>query len=165
MEALISYTFSGIALLSAVGLLVNVRNTVNAALSLVVCMLSLAVLFIVLHAEFIGVLQVMVYAGAIVVLFLFVVMLLNLRGGRMGAESHPVLKVLGGAIAVAATVKLATLLDQPLRAWADVDREFGTVEQVGRVFYTDYMLAFQAAGILLLSGIVGAVMLAKREID
>lgn len=165
MEAVLAYTFSGIALLSAIGLVVNVRNTVNAALSLVVCMLSLAVLFIILNAEFIGVLQVMVYAGAIVVLFLFVVMLLNLRGGRMGAESQPVLKVVGGAIAAAATVKLATLLDRPLRAWPAIDREFGTVEQVGRVFYTDYMLAFQVAGVLLLAGIVGAVILAKREID
>ena len=87
MEAALFYSFSGVAILSAIGLLVNVRNTVNAALSLVVCMLSLAVLFIMLNAEFIGVLQVMVYAGAIVVLFLFVVMLLNLRSGRMGSET------------------------------------------------------------------------------
>lgn len=165
MEAAVAYAFSGLALLSAIGMLVNVRNTVNAALSLVVCMLSLAVLFITLNAEFIGVLQVMVYAGAIVVLFLFVVMLLNLRGGRMGSETQPVLKLLGGAIAIGATVKLAVLLDRPARAWAEIDREFGTVEHVGRVFYTDYMLAFQVAGVLLLAGIVAAVILAKREID
>jgi len=165
MEVALFYVFSGVAIFSAIGLIVNVRNTVNAALSLVVCMLSLAVLFIMLHAEFIGVLQIMVYAGAIVVLFLFVVMLLNLRGGRMGSESQPVLKVIGGLIAVAATVKLATLLDRPLKAWPEVDREFGTVEHIGRVFYTDYILAFQVAGVLLLAGIVGAVILAKREID
>ncbi|MBW2281419.1 MAG: NADH-quinone oxidoreductase subunit J [Deltaproteobacteria bacterium] len=165
MEQILFYVFSGLAILSAIGLLVNVRNTVNAALSLVVCMLSLAVLFIMLHAEFVGVLQVMVYAGAIVVLFLFVVMLLNLRGGNMGAESQPVLKLVGGAVAVGATVKLATLLDRPLKPWADIDPEFGTVAHIGRVFYTDYMLAFQVAGVLLLAGIVAAVILAKREID
>jgi len=165
MEAALFYSFSGVAILSAIGLLVNVRNTVNAALSLVVCMLSLAVLFIMLNAEFIGVLQVMVYAGAIVVLFLFVVMLLNLRSGRMGSESQPVLKLIGGLIVVAATVKLATLLDRLPKAWPEVAPEFGTVEHVGRVFYTDYMLAFQVAGVLLLSGIVGAVILAKREVD
>jgi NADH-quinone oxidoreductase subunit J len=165
MEAALFYSFSGIAIVSAIGLLVNVRNTVNAALSLVVCMLSLAVLFIMLHAEFIGVLQVMVYAGAIVVLFLFVVMLLNLRGGRMGSERQPVLKLMAGLIVVAATVKLATLLDRPPKAWSEIDPGFGTVEHVGRVFYTDYMLAFQVAGILLLAGIVAAVILAKREID
>ncbi len=165
MEAALFYSFSGIAILSAIGLLVNVRNTVNAALSLVVCMLSLAVLFIMLNAEFIGVLQVMVYAGAIVVLFLFVVMLLNLRGGRMGSESQPVLKLIAGLIVVAATVKLTTLLDRPPKAWSEIAPGFGTVEHVGRVFYTDYMLAFQVAGILLLAGIVAAVILAKREID
>ncbi len=165
METALFYIFSGTAILSALGLLVNVRNTVNAALSLVVCMLSLAVLFIMLNAEFIGVLQIMVYAGAIVVLFLFVVMLLNLRGGPMGAENQPVLKVVGGLIAVAATVKLATLLDRPARAWSEIAEDFGSVEHVGRVFYTDYMLAFQLAGVLLLAGIVGAVILAKREID
>ena len=165
MEQILFYVFSGLSIVSAIGLLVNVRNTVNAALSLVVCMLSLAVLFIMLHAEFVGVLQVMVYAGAIVVLFLFVVMLLNLRGGRMGAESQPVLKLVGGAIAIGATVKLTTLLDRPRKPWPDVDPEFGTVAHIGQVFYTDYMLAFQVAGVLLLAGIVAAVILAKREID
>ena len=157
--------FSAAAIISAIFVVVNVRNTVNSALSLVVCMLSLAVLFILLNAEFIGVVQVMVYAGAIVVLFLFVVMLLNLRGGRMGSEAQPVLKLLAAIITVSATAKLASVLAQPPRPWPEVPAEFGTVEQVGRVFYTDYMLAFQVAGVLLLAGIVGAVMLAKRSID
>ena len=105
MEQVIFYTASGVAVLSALGMVLNVRNTINAALCLVVTMLALAVLFVMLNAEFIGVLQVMVYAGAIVVLFIFVIMLLNLRASQMGAESQPILKLLGVAlIAIAHTV-------------------------------------------------------------
>jgi NADH-quinone oxidoreductase subunit J len=165
MPEALFWTFSSLSIISAIFVILNVRNAVNSALSLVVCMLSLAVLFVLLNAEFIGVLQVMVYAGAIVVLFLFVVMLLNLRGGRMGSEGQPLLKVLSVLITLGATAKLASLLAQPARPWPDLPDGFGTVEQVGRVFYTDYMLAFQVAGVLLLAGIVGAVMLAKRSID
>ena len=79
------WIFSGASIAGAVGVIANVRNTINAALSLVATLLSLAVLYFVLEAQFIGLIQIMVYAGAIVVLFLFVIMLLNLKGGPMGA--------------------------------------------------------------------------------
>jgi NADH-quinone oxidoreductase subunit J len=165
MEAALFYSFSIIAVAGALGVLLNVRNSINAALSLVVTMLALAVLFIMLNAEFIGVLQVMVYAGAIVVLFLFVVMLLNLRGGSMGAESQPVLKAVGALIVTAVSVKLALLLQLAPRPWPEISEEYGSVAQMGQVLYTDYLLAVQAAGVLLLAGIVGAVIMAKRSID
>ena len=159
------WTFSVLAVVSATGVVLNVRNTVNAALSLVVSMLSLAVLFIVLHAEFIGVLQIMIYAGAIVVLFLFVIMLLNLRGGQMGGESQPLLKLAAGGVVIAATVKLASLLRGPPRDWAELPDGFGQVRHLGLTLYTDYLLAFEVAGVLLLAGIVGAVILAKKQVD
>jgi len=165
MEQALFYGMSGLAVLSAAGVVLNVRNTINAALSLVVTMLSLAVLFIMLHAEFIGVLQVMVYAGAIVVLFLFVIMLLNLRGGNMGAENQPVLKLVGAAVVIGATVKLTGVLSGPARDWPDVDPSFGQVRSIGLELYTDYLLAFEVAGVLLLAGIIAAVILAKKQID
>lgn len=165
MEAALFYSFSIIAVAGALGVLLNVRNSINAALSLVVTMLALAALFIMLNAEFIGVLQVMVYAGAIVVLFLFVVMLLNLRGGAMGAERQAVLKAVGGLIAAGATAKLAMVLQLAPRPWPEIGEEFGSVAQMGQVLYTDYLLAVQVAGVLLLAGIVGAVIMAKRSID
>jgi NADH-quinone oxidoreductase subunit J len=165
MEQALFYGMSGIAVLSAAGVVLNVRNTINSALSLVVTMLSLAVLFIMLHAEFIGVLQVMVYAGAIVVLFLFVIMLLNLRGGNMGAESQPVLKLVGAAVVIGATVKLVAVLRGSPRDWPDVDPSFGQVRDIGMELYTDYLLAFEVAGVLLLAGIIAAVVLAKKQID
>ncbi len=165
MEQALFWIFSSLAVISAAGVVLNVRNTVNSALSLVVTMLSLAVLFIMLHAEFIGVLQIMIYAGAIVVLFLFVIMLLNLRGGQMGAETQPVLKLAAVAIVIGATVQLAALLRGPPLAWPELAEDFGQVRPIGLTLYTDYLLAFEVAGVLLLAGIVGAVILAKKKVE
>jgi len=164
-EQVLFYAFGGLALLSALGMLANVRNTVNAALCLMVTMLAIAGLFVMLHAEFLGVLQVLVYAGAIVVLFVFVIMLLNLRGGIQGAETHFATKLLGGVLLAAVAVELIAVLSATRKPWAAVERPFGTVAEVGRVLFTDYVLAVEAAGVLLLAGIVAAVVLAKRELD
>ena len=164
-EQSLFYAFAGLALLSAVGMLVNVRNTVNAALCLMVSMVAIAALFVLLHAEFLGVLQVLVYAGAIVVLFVFVIMLLNLRGGIEGPETHFAAKILGGALLAGVAVKLTAVLAATRKPWPAVEREFGTVADVGRVLFTDYVLAVEVAGVLLLAGIVAAVVLAKRELD
>ncbi len=164
--------FSTVAILSALGVVLNLSNTVYAALSLVVSMLALAGLFVMLNAEFVGVLQVMIYAGAIVVLFLFVVMLLNLRGGEMAADRQPFLKLVGAGIVIAATVKLTSLLGAARsnpsgiqKDWMPVGPEFGSVRDIGLVLYTDYLLLFQVSGILLLAGIVAAVILAKQKVD
>ena len=164
-EQAIFYVSAFVALVSAAGVVLNVRNILYAALCLVTTMLSLAVLFIVLNAEFIGVLQVMVYAGAIVVLFLFVIMLLNLRGGDMGAESQPVMKIIGTLLVVGASVKLVALLSESRKAWPEMGPEFGKVRTIGGILYTDYLLAFEIAGVLLLAGIVGAVVMGKQRID
>lgn len=165
MEAILFWIFTVAAVGSAIGVVVSFRNTVAAALWLVASMLSLAVLFITLHAEFIGLIQVMVYAGAIVVLFLFVVMLLNLRGDGLGAENQPVLKIVGTAVALGISVKVATIVGNVSGAWPTVPREFGGVRDIGRSLYTDFLLPFEITGVLLLAAIVGAVILAKRELD
>jgi NADH-quinone oxidoreductase subunit J len=164
-EQSLFYAFSGLALLSALGVLVNVRNTVNAALCLMVTMVAIAGLFVMLHAEFLGVLQVLVYAGAIVVLFVFVIMLLNLRGGIATTESYFATKLLGGLLLVGVAVKLTAVLASVRRPWAPIEREFGTVAEVGRLLFTDYVLAVEASGVLLLAGIIAALILAKRELD
>ena len=163
VEQILFYIFGLLALISAAGVVLNFHNTIYAALSLVVSMLSLAVLFIMLHAEFIGVLQVMVYAGAIMVLFLFVLMLLNLTGGEMGAESQPLMKAAGTLLVLFAAVKLAAILAAFKIAWPDVGPEYGTVRELGVALYTDYVLAVEVSGVLLLAGIVGAVVLTKQE--
>jgi NADH-quinone oxidoreductase subunit J len=164
-EQLLFWIFGGLSVASALGVVLNVRSTINAALCLVVTMVSLAVLFVMLHGEFVGVLQILVYAGAIVVLFVFVIMLLNLRGKAMGAEQQPALKVIGSLVVLAATAKLGGLLAAGQRSWAPVGDEFGSVRDVALVLYTDYVLAVWLAGVLLTAGIVSAVVLAKRSID
>ena len=150
----------------ALGVILNVRNTIGAAVNLIVTMLAIAGLFFLLHAEFLGLVQIMVYAGAIVVLFLFVVMLLNLREGVQGADSQLGIKLLGGgALAVAGIMLARVLRPQHPVELAEVDAMYGTTRVLAEALYTDYVLAFEVAGILLLAGIVAAVVLAKRSLS
>ncbi len=165
MEPALFWIFSAVAVASAAGVVLSLRNAVTAALSLVLCMLALACLYVLLQAHFIGVVQVMIYAGAIVVLFLFVIMLLNLGGTPLGAERQPLLKLAGVAIGLGAALKLAAVLAALRLPWADVPPEFGTTRQLGLALYTDYLLTVQLSGLLLLAGIVGAVVLAKRDLE
>lgn len=165
MESILFWIFSIAAILGGLGMVSTVRNTVYSALWLVLSMLALACLFIMLNAQFVGLVQIMVYAGAIVVLFLFVVMLLNLTGGAMGAEEQPLLKVVGVALAVAVSIQFASILLRFDAPWPEVSAEYGTTAALGRALYTDYLLPFEVAAVLLLSAIVAALALAKREND
>jgi NADH-quinone oxidoreductase subunit J len=165
METALFWVFSAAAIGGGAGVVLNLRNAVSAAMSLVITMLALAGLFILLHAEFIGLIQVLVYAGAVVVLFLFVIMLLNMKTDSMGAENQPALKILGTLVAAGVTLKLVTMVAVLMRPWPQVAPSFGTTRQFGRVLYTDYVLAFELTGVLLLASIVGAVVLAKKRLD
>jgi NADH-quinone oxidoreductase subunit J len=159
------WIFSAAAVASGIGVLANVRNTINAAVSLVVSMLALAGLYFLLFAQFVALIQVMVYAGAIVVLFLFVIMLLNLRGGSMGAESQPLLKLAGAGVVVLATLKLVDILSSRQQPWPAVGADYGTTRTVGLALYSDYVLAFEIAGVLLFAGIIAAIVIGKRSLD
>ena len=166
MRTALFWIFSAAAVGSALGVVSSLRSPMNSALSLVVSMLSLAGLYVLLEAQFVGLIQVMVYAGAIVVLFLFVIMLLNLRGsGAIGAESQPITKAIGAIVAAGATLWLVQRLAAVRTPWPDVDEDFGTTRAIGEALYTDYVLSVQVAGVLLLAGIVAAVVLAKKKID
>jgi NADH-quinone oxidoreductase subunit J len=165
MEVVLFWVFAVTAVASGIGVVANVRNTINAALSLVVTMLALAGLYFLLHAEFVGLIQILIYAGAIVVLFLFVIMLLNLRGGAMGGDTQPFMKLLGGGLLAAAAFKLSSILAGARAVFPDVDPSFGTTRPFAMTLFTDYVLAFELAGVLLLAGIVAAVALAKRTLD
>ncbi len=158
--------FAVLALGGAAGVVLSLRNAVTSALWLVVSMLALACLFVTLQAQFIGLIQVMVYAGAIVVLFLFVIMLLNLRGDSMGAPpEQPLQKGVALVLVAGAAVQLASSIGALRLPSVDVPPEFGTTRALGLALYTDYLLSVQLAGVLLLAGIVGAVVLAKRKLD
>jgi NADH-quinone oxidoreductase subunit J len=165
MSAILFWLFASLALVSAAGMILQVRNTVYAALSLVVTMIALGGLFLLLDAHFIGLVQWIVYAGAIVAVFVFVVMLLNLRGTSMGADLQPGAKLIGTALVAAAALKGAGLLSALDTGWASLPPGHGTVRALGQLLYTDYLLLVQLSGVLLLAGIVAAVVVAKRSLD
>lgn len=145
---------------------VTLRQPVHAALALVGTLLALAVTYVTLQAHFLAAIQVIVYAGAIMVLFLFVIMLLNVSGERTGDK----LKWLKPAAWASAGVTVAGLAvvyflqRQPLPGAAVVDGALGGggAERIGEVLFTDYLLAFQLVGVLLLTGVVAAVSLVQR---
>ena len=164
-EFVLFWLFAAVAVAGGIGMLLNLRNTVASALCLVLTMLALACLFVLLLAQFVGVIQVMVYAGAIIVLFLFVIMLLNMERDTLGAETYPVVKVLAAIFTVAVGIKLATVVATLRTPWAEVDEAFGTTREFGQALFTDYVLPFELASILLIAGIVGAIVLAKQRLE
>lgn len=162
------YIFGGVAVLGAF-LMVMSWNPVAAVLNMILVMFCIAGLFVLLNAHFIAVIQVLVYAGAIMVLFMFIIMLLNLRGDEAAWKSRKqnvLLSIVGFLLAFGTFLKLFSVvknsgLDKPMK----VSEDFGTTELVGKILFTDYLLPFEIASILLLVAIIGAVILAKIEID
>ncbi len=157
-----------VAIASAM-LVVTRRNPVHSVLALIVCLLSVALLFLLLGAQFIAALQVIVYAGAIVVLFLFVVMLLNVR--EEPKAFHPSLLQKVAALALVFVILVEGLLVAVAGvAWLRKDNwvaqggvNFGTVQSVGRELFARYLFQFEVASVLLLVAIVGAVVLVKKR--
>jgi len=164
VSELFFYAFGALAVGGALGMVLNVRNTVAGAMSLVLTMVSLGGVYVLLEAYLIGVLQILVYAGAIIVLFLFVVMLLNLRVEQFSPERQRVAKVLGVVAAAGLGLQLLWLLPAFGPA-AELSPGFGGYRQVGLALFTDWVLAFEATSLLLLAAMIGAVVLAKRRID
>jgi len=170
-EAIAFYTISAFILGFAV-LVISARDTVHSVLFLVIDFLFVAALYVLLGAEFVAVIQVLVYAGGIVVLYLFVVMLVNLkrmgethrdpnRRARLGfALSAAVLLELG-IIAAYSSVRPAPALAGSVAAGLPVS---GNTEEVGWMLYTSYLIPFEIASMLLLVAMVGAIVLAKREL-
>ncbi len=155
------------AVLSAL-LMVTNKKPVNAAMCLIASMFCLAGLYVLLEAHLMAVLQIIVYAGAIMVLFLFVIMLLNVqeKEGRL-ATSTVLLQFISLAVVGVILVSMVSLfrLNGSELALIDTASQFGTTKAVGKMLFTDYLLPFEIASVLLLAAIVGAVILAKRRIN
>ena len=166
---LLFWTFAGLAVTSA-ALCITRRNPLASALWLVVTMFQIAALFVLLDAQFLAVLQVLVYAGAIMVLFLFVIMLLNLgRGGPSdirGPAGVAVATLLAGALGVQLFI-VARSAPSPgpgAGPLALAEQAEGMVGVVARPLFTTYLVPFEITSVLLLAAIVGAVVLAKRQL-
>ncbi len=165
VPAFLFYFCAALAVVGALGMVLNVRNTVAAAMSLVVTMVALAVIYVLMEAHLVAVIQIMVYAGAIVVLFLFVVMLLNLRTDAFPPGRSRLLKVAGALIGVVLLAELQRVLAGGMPELPPLPEGFGSYRQMGIALYTDYVLLVEMASLLLLAAIVGALILAKRKID
>jgi NADH-quinone oxidoreductase subunit J len=161
VNPIVFLVLAALAVLSALTVVVH-RNPVHSACALVVTLFLLAVFFVGLDAELVAVLQVIVYAGAIVVLFLFVIMLLNLQV-ESRASGGPVLVALAtiGGVAFAGLV-LAALRHAAAPAATNAVPAFGNTNDVARHLFTVYLVPFELTSILLLVAIVGAVALAKK---
>jgi NADH-quinone oxidoreductase subunit J len=161
MDLIIFIAASAGALAGGVGVIAS-QPPVRSALSLLLVLGSLAVLYLLLAAQFIAALQVIIYAGAIVVLFVFVIMLLHARTGEARAE-----KVRGQRIAAVLLaagflgVIISVLRSRPGVGPAALPEGFGTAQAVGRALFTEYVLPFELASVVLLVGIIAAVVIGR----
>lgn len=168
LETILFYTLSVVSVGSAL-MMVTRRSPVMSALYLILNFFSLAGLYLTLHAQFIAVIQILVYAGAIMVLFLFVIMLLNLGDEKKLTEKISYKKITAAGLSFGLLMELLYSVgvansDLPLTR---IERatEIGTVEYVGRALFTDFLFPFEITSILLLAAIIGAVVLAKKKLD
>lgn len=157
-----------IAVVSAL-LVVTCKNPINSALSLVMTFFCVATYYVMLNAPFMAAVQIIVYAGAIMVLFVFVIMLLNIRVDAQKKQFHKVILgvVLGIAIMLQAGyfITCGKQLAAPVNTvTTEMINKFGHTEMIGKVMFTEFLLPFEVTSILLLAAIVGAVILAKRKL-
>jgi len=169
LEVILFFIFAIVAASTAV-IMITRSNPVIAALFLVLNFASLAGLYLTLNAQFIAVVQVIVYAGAIMVLFLFVLMLLRPENEKRFLEINPKIKIFALFIAFIVFVQLVYLIfvANPSKSISkDLSKsiEAGTIESIGRELFTNYVVPFEAAGFLLLAATIGALVLAKKKFD
>jgi len=166
-QAVLFYVFGILAVVGALGMLLNFRNIVASAMSLVVTMVALGAVYVTLEAYLVAAIQIMVYGGAIVVLFLFVVMLLNLSIDELPPGGQRFIKFavgLGGLLILVRVLRAILGDPSAFAAPETLPDGYGGYAQLGVALYTDYVLLVEIASLLLLAAIVGALILAKRKI-
>ena len=171
-HALFFYFFSIIAILSAIMVIVS-RNTVHAVFFLILDFISIASLFILIGAEFLGMMMIIVYVGAVAVLFLFVVMLLNVSEQKLswfrGARKTKHIPI---GLAVGAVILLELIV--VVGGWKyrdtfsetkflNIEKDFTNTHAIGNVMYTEYIHLFQISGLILLLSMIGAIVLTYRK--
>ena len=166
LESILFYSLAAVAIASAL-LVVTRRSPVISALYLILNFFCLAGLYLTLHAQFIAVIEIIVYAGAIMVLFVFVIMLLNLGDERKLAEGMSYKKAVAVGLAAGLLTELIYVIESswivlPASA-TNRGMEIGTVEYIGGQLFTGYLFPFEVTSVLLLVAIVGAIVLAKKK--
>ena len=176
MDVILFLIFAIIAVVCAINVVVQ-THPISSAISLVGVMGSLAVLYLLLGAEFIAAAQVIVYAGAIMVLFVFVIMLLNAGAETRKGQSTMAL-FLGGPLLVGFLLLISWFVQRLYPVGASVTfggfrecppqgvcRALGSPQEVGHALFTTYLLPFEVTSILILIAILGAIVLARKEMD
>jgi len=167
LETVVFYVFAALALAGAL-MVISFKSPVSSALSLVLTLFATAVLFVLLLGHFVAVIQILVYAGAIMILFLFTVMFLNLKEGALEFES----KHLGFKVSILLVILLFVgyfasigfkngIVTRNLGV-SEMDG-FGSVQGVGTTLFTDYLLPFELTSILIIVAIIGVVAIAKKR--
>ncbi|MBF8456742.1 NADH-quinone oxidoreductase subunit J [Kaistella sp. G5-32] len=164
MEQILFFFVALVAITSAV-YFVFARNPLYSILSLIVTMFSIAGLYILLNAQFLGIVQIIVYAGAIMVLFLYILMMLNLNKADESKKQN-LMKFAG---VFSAGLLLIAILGafrgfKVEAAAANVDSSVGLTKNLGRLLFNEYVLPFELASILIFAGIVGAVLIGKKDL-
>jgi NADH-quinone oxidoreductase subunit J len=166
MTQVLFFYFAAIIVATA-ALVVTLRNPVYSAMSLLIVFFHVAGLFVLLNAEFIAAVQVLVYAGAILVLYLFVVMLLNLKREERYHRQY----LLGGLLGAVILTELMLVLfrsdfSPPIGPYTPAELQaVGNTEAVGKAMFTTYLLPFEVASLVLLVAMIGAIVLAKRVVQ
>lgn len=164
METALFYFFSALTLISAI-LVITLRNTLSSALGLVATLFGMACLFVLLHATFVAALQVLVYAGAVMVLFIFVIMMMDLDRKTLLKVKYSFIGLVGSLFAMYLAAILVIRLGSLRGEDPGIAADYGSLPQVGRLLFTDYLVPFEVTSLLLLVAIVGAVMLTKKGQD
>src|SRR5215472_503394 len=166
MDVILFLLFAIVAVVCAINVVVQ-RHPISSALSLVGVMASLAMLYLQLGGEFIAAAQVIVYAGAVMVLFIFVIMLLN-AGAEAKQGRSLIASVLGGPLLIALLLLVSYFVQRWYVGTPTVKFggfQGGTAEAIGRALFTTYLLPFEITSLLVLIAIIGAVVLARKELD
>ena len=164
METVLFYLFGGIALISAILVVAN-RRVFYSALSLILCLCSVAVLYLILKSPFIAAVQIIVYAGAIMVVFLFVIMLLDPFSAAVMREKKKILAYIGVLLGILTITLMYPVLKsyEPARAIKNTLDEVGNIKTLGKALFNEYLLPFEMTSVLILIAIIGVVVLAKRQ--
>src|SRR3972149_216391 len=165
MEQVFFYIFAVVAVASAIAV-ITARSAVHSAFFLVICLLQVAAVFVLLRFPFLAAVQVFIYVGAVMVLFLFAVMVLDLGREKFGEHLHhqkPVaLIVIAGLIFVMGLGILQGRLDAPIGKYTE-EALMKNTEITGRLLYTKYVFPFEVVSLLLLAALIGAIVLAMKE--
>ncbi len=163
MIQILFFFFAAIAVGAAINVLVQ-KHVLYSALSLILMLTAVSVLFILLQADFLAVINVIVYAGAIMVLFVFVIMLLNLPEDEDGADRLRWLKFIGIPLGLFFLVLVVTTLWNLEASPGTQPQLVGSPAAIGQSLFTDFVLPFEVTSLLILIALMGAVVFAKRDL-